>query len=191
MSHKIILVALSLYILGLVTSCNTKTSDVANANFTSSPSAPKKITIKIKAAIVYKMGGPQPVARVTFHLLDDSLEQIVIGPKALAVGNDAPAEKREEFLALNKRLAASLYGYALAKGGGDAHEMLQKIDAHTVKTVTTDFDGTASFEDVPSGRFFIVGATETRGGAAVWNVQVDVSGDQTVILDQNNATIAS
>jgi hypothetical protein len=97
--------------------------------------AASSVTLKIEAGIVYKTGGPQPVARTTFYLLD---------------GNPMPEiEKRPP-----SRFAQGI-----------------------VKNAAEEF------------RF---GATQTRAkyGCAYWLMEIDLTKDQNLILDQNNAAEA-
>jgi hypothetical protein len=128
----------------------------------------------MKAAIVYKMGGAQPIARETFYLLDNDLEKI-LKDAGLQTGDSTSL--------------AFMYGISLMSRNGYMKDFAEKAKAavqpHIVKTVTTDFDGTAKFEGIGAGTYYIVGATQTRGGFAVWNLKVE-AGDS-VVLDQNNA----
>jgi hypothetical protein len=140
-------------------------------------------TVSMKAAVVYKIGGAQPVARVPFYLLKDSLENILrnAGLKAEVFTNDVVRE-----YAFHKANAT--------KGKDFLEKAEAAIMANAVKKVTTDFDGTAKFEDVPPGTYYLMGVTETRGvlGYAIWNYKIEVGDkDDTVILDQNNAHYSS
>jgi hypothetical protein len=139
----------------------------------------------MKAALVYKMGGAQPVARVPFYLLRDSLENILrnAGLQAETFKTDNDVVREYAF----HRTHATTGEDFLAKAEA-------AIAANTAKQVTTDFDGAAKFEDVPPGTYYLMGATQTRGvlGYAIWNYKVEVGGeDEAIILDQNNAHYAN
>jgi len=142
-------------------------------------SCSNKGVLSIEAGVVYKMGGMQPVARVTFHLLDDDLENIL--QKAGYTGDKG---------------SDVVTRYAIASQFPDQNQPFYGqakivIQSHIVQSVTTDFSGKAQFEGVPSGRYYIMGVTETRGGFAFWNLRVDVKpGKNSVVLDQNNAVMA-
>jgi hypothetical protein len=138
---------------------------------------------------IIAMVGPRPVAGETFHLLDDDLSW-VLNPKMRAIADEQPAERRAEFLALTKKEDALFYLYDLAVGGVEMREIQRKINAHTVKEVTTDSDGTAIFDNVTVGKFFVFGAVKTGDNLAVWDVPVNHSGSETVTLDRNNAVMA-
>jgi hypothetical protein len=65
------------------------------------------------------------------------------------------------------------------------------IQANVIATTMTDFSGVGQFPPVPAGIYYVMGYTETRGGFALWNVSVGVmTGQSSVVLDQNNAAIA-
>ena len=127
-------------------------------------------TITIKAAIVYKMGGPHPVARTTFYL------------------------SREDLLSTTKKDIGLLglqanYDSQVGQVGNDGRHALnlgREVEAAAIGAMTTDFEGNAKFAPVPSGVYYIIGVTETRSGVAIWNVRVDLTDSTTVILDQNN-----
>jgi hypothetical protein len=135
-------------------------------------------TVTIRAAIVYKMGGAEPLARVPFHLLNEDLETVLRNAGINPITYDGSVTPITE------------YGMTMRYRRVEpekAARMESAIQPHIVKTAVTDFEGTAQFDDVPSGTYYIVGVAETRGGYAVWNLKVEVSGSKTVILDQNNA----
>ena len=138
-------------------------------------------TVSLQAAIVYKQGGPQPVARVKFALLDQSLQSIL---------------QQANF---SYRRAANLsiidqYAFAVRYGSDNQpafEAVTTAIAEHTKATVTTDFNGNAEFDPVPFGTYYVVAVTETRGGFAVWDFKVDVhAGKNQVTLDQHNAATA-
>jgi hypothetical protein len=138
-------------------------------------------TVSLQAGIVYKQGGPQPVARVKFALLDQSLQSI------LQQANFS--YRRASNLSLIDQ-----YAFAVRYGSDNqsAFEAVTKaIAEHTKATVTTDFNGNAEFDPVLVGIYYVVAVTETRGGFAVWDFKVDVhTGKNQVTLDQNNAATA-
>ncbi len=70
--------------------------------------------------------------------------------------------------------------------------MKKELQRNTVKTLITDFEGAGKFEDVPMGKYYIFGITETRGSSAGWDMPIDTNNvTDTIILDQNNAENAS
>lgn len=130
-------------------------------------SLPKSKTISIKAAIVYK-SGVQPVSRTKFYLLKEELKSI-----------------RSAYI---KPLSAKTLTEA---GASNVKEGIQenKIKDSVVATTSTDFEGNAKFENIPSGTYYIAGYAPLRNenGYAVWSVKVEAENVKDVILlDQNN-----
>lgn len=162
-------------------------ADVAILRFDEKASAentqpsPNATKLSFEAAIVYRMGGAQPVARTNFVLLDKSLDDIL----------------RESGITVDRGLTyASAYGFAVRfPDTKDAKKYLptiqQLISQHTVSSTTSDFSGKGQFIDIKPGSYWILAVSQTRGGFAVWNLPVTVKeGENTVTLDQNNAATA-
>lgn len=125
-----------------------------------------KKNLNIKAAIVYNFGGAQPVARVPFFLLDTDVKTIA---NEAGIPTNIPFEMS---LALEPNMVAA-------------------TKKHIVSTATTDFQGNATFENVPSGKYTIHSIAQTRGGFAMWYLPVDLdSNNQIILLDQSNAISA-
>lgn len=152
--------------------------DGANSNVASTSSL---YSVNMKAALIYKYGGAQPAARVTFYLLDDSLQTILLS------GSTKDLFKNRDW--------SWGYGHDMITEGfeGNRQVLNSVIKPHVVQTATTDFDGSAKFVGLRAGTYYLAGVAETRGGYAVWNVPVHVGGTQPtvdVILDQQNAAYA-
>lgn len=161
---------------------------------TTSPPAAKTGTLSFQAGIVYRQGGPQPVARVEFHLLDDDLEKILEG-----AGLTGSYIKQNLGL-VSKYAMARIYRETFvlltAETEPENKDFLTKaqlaLQPHIKATVTTDFSGNAQFQPVPAGTYYVLGITETRGGFAIWNLKVEIkSGQNQITLDQNNAARAN
>ncbi len=157
MRNKFFLITFALSLLISMMACNTNK------------------TITMKAALIYKVGAAQPVARKKFYLLKEDVstkEKIFFTTKgsAKAINDATPA------------------GSSLPPLSDGINE--SNIKDYIVTTTETDFDGNAKFQNVPSGTFYIVGYTATREefGYIVWNVKIDTTkSTETVFLDQNNA----
>lgn len=142
--------------------------------------------ISIEAALVYTSGDVKPIARTAFHLLDQSLAQI-LRDAGLSV-NRTWVQPRNDDAALANTYALSVFL---------EHEpFLSKanaaIKAHILQSVTTDFAGKATFAAVKPGTYFIMCVSRTaarRGlGHIVWDLKVDANpGTFNTVLDQNNA----
>lgn len=139
-------------------------------------------TLAVEAAILYKMGGPQPIARVEFSLLDKSLDQIL--SEAGGVPDD------------NKGMV-SMYGFSLKYSSMEPRFQrflqigLPAVKSHTVAIATTDFSGKTEFTNIKPGTYWITAYTSTRGGFAIWNLKVNVPpGPSKVFVDSENADLA-
>lgn len=129
----------------------------------------------IEAGIVYNVGGPQPVARATFRLLNADLAEIL---------RDAGW----------KGDTLNTYGFVLLNGGGKDEEWrraIMSIETHTVASAMSDFRGRCRFKPVPAGTYYVTAFTETRGGFVLWNMKVMIhAGANRLMLDQSNAALA-
>jgi hypothetical protein len=132
-----------------------------------------KPTVKIKAAIVYKMGGAQPVARTTFYLTNDDL---------ISLAQQAGLKGDIDFLGIQTQYDSQV--------GGRATHIEDIVRPGAISTLTTDFDGNGSFENISAGKYSLIGVTQTRGGIAIWNMPVTTS-EQTILVDQGNAAYVS
>jgi hypothetical protein len=155
-------------------------------------------SLVIDAQIIYNMGGPQPVARQTFYLLDaDVLSLTVDDPKIKAKLDSAKDE--------NEKLSLAMAGVLLAalKNAVDNKEMAEKSgktllaavelskpywQPHLVASTQTDFMGHGVFENLRPGTYWLLGITETRAAFTFWNLRLSLgAGENKVMLDQNNA----
>lgn len=157
-------------------------------------------SLEVEAQIIYNMGGPQPVARQSFYLLDtDPLLLNMDDPKYKArQGSLTDAQKQEQVGAVAMigilRLRATNPQYADISDAS----LLKVVELsksfwqpHLIQSAQTDFKGIASFENIKPGTYWIMGITQTRAGSAFWNLKVDVGvGHNKVLLDQNNAVFS-
>jgi len=137
------------------------------------PPKPVSHNIQIKVAIIYTVGGPQPVAREDFYLLDKDAAEIwkEAGMEQRAVGLCL------RFLPIVKPL-----------GRVDSLKCHEALKAHMKATVTTDFNGEATFLNVLEGTYYIYGMGTLRTDkVAVWNHKASTNDKGPVFLDNNNA----
>lgn len=156
-----------------------------------SSAACSRASLNLEAQIVYSMGGPQPVARQTFYLLDADLKEI---PRLKS--KDVKAEDKTAIQSM-AALIALLY---VAESGKDLQKKTAAEafynskpfwESNIVQIAETDFKGEAAFENLQPGDYWVVGIVETRSGLAFWNYKVTVKpGENKVLLDQNNALYA-
>jgi hypothetical protein len=152
------------FALGLILICSACSS---TSNDAAAPT--KELSIKIKAAIVYKMGGPQPVARTTFYLTKESL---------VSLARKAGKDERIGVIGAMVNWESQIYG--------NSKTFDNFVKPAAITSVTTDFEGNATFKNVADGTYYLIGVTQTRSGVAIWNMPVTPS-DETILVDQNNA----
>ncbi|HEX8491969.1 MAG TPA: hypothetical protein VF658_03950 [Pyrinomonadaceae bacterium] len=157
-----------------------------------------RASLVIEAQIIYNMGGPQPVARQSFYLLDtDPLSLTADDPKFKAKVDAAKNEDEK----MNIQLSGVML--ALLKNSIEKRDMAEKSgktllgtlelskpfwEAHLVQSAQTDFKGHAVFENLKPGTYWLMGMTETRAAFAFWNEKISVGiGENKITLDQNNA----
>jgi hypothetical protein len=129
--------------------------------------------IPIKAAIIYTLGGAQGVAREDFYLLKKDAVQIW---------------KKTGVLKDEKDFGISFSVDRINVMSKEPSKFEEALKPYIVQTVTTDFEGNATFENVPEGEYFIYAVTETRGGRSVWNYKVSTTPEnKLVFLDNKNA----
>jgi hypothetical protein len=155
-----------------------------------------KSTLMMEAKIIYNMGGAQSVARQKFYLLNAD-PFAPNGAKFQEKYDAAKTNEEKVVLTLASTLLFSLQKFASDKQikAGEEKVLLGIVDKtkiiwgdYLVKEVITDFDGKASFDDVPPGKYWIFSQSETRAAFALWNLPIELkSGENKILLDQNNA----
>jgi len=128
------------------------------------------VTLKVEAGLVYTTG-PVPVARVPFTLLDtDPTPELVALPRT-------PAGYWGGIAQLSFSCLPNDYPAAPA--------IVRKYVRYTL---TTGFDGKAELSDIKPGKYWLVGvAVKAPAGCVLWLMEVDLTKNQSLILDQNNA----
>jgi uncharacterized lipoprotein YehR (DUF1307 family) len=183
------LLTIALVLCVSISGCQPKPSPNSNT------SAPSKIqsTLSIEAGLVYKSGDVKPVARNEFYLLDDDAEKII---KEAGVEKKGRLKKWKEISWLDSYAAAKLCVNRLTrcpalKDAWDlVNDVTEALKPHIVKSLTTGFDGKASFEPVTSGTYYVMGIYLRDEGFVSWNVKVELnSASQQLILDQNNSSM--
>lgn len=139
---------------------------------------PKEFNVPIKAAIIYNLGGAQAVAREDFSLLNKD---------AVEIWKEKGLVKDEKDLWIQ----IAMDRLATMENKNRPYAYVEALKSNVIKTVTTDFEGNATFENIPPGDYYIFAITETRGGQAVWNYKITVNPEiKTVLLDNKNAYYA-
>jgi hypothetical protein len=162
------------------------------------PSVPKSkratAILSIEAELAL-MGGPQPVARTTFHLLDISAEKIAVDAGYVSDGRGNVLEEYGQDICPSAWLPADASQESMLPSALNAlkerlNKMQDLIKAHTVMTAITGFDGKGNWESVPPGEYHIFGSAELLNCFVIWNLKITMtSGTKKVVLDQNNVTV--
>lgn len=125
------------------------------------------VTLKIEAGLIYKSGDVKPVARKTFILL--------------------AADTMTELMKLPPATQHNFSGVEQLKGTCETDypgvdDILRK---YTRYTFTTDFDGKAELAIAP-GKYWLFGQTLTYERCVTWFLEIELTKDRTIILDQHN-----
>jgi hypothetical protein len=146
--------------------------------------------LSFETGLVFKSGDVKPVARATFHLLDDSLGNILRTAGLSAPRNYGGGSGNTDEDLVNAY--ASSIKYSILDGYKEfGPAAATAVRPHIIQTITTGFDGKATFEAVAAGTYYLMGMSETPKGYVIWNLKVDLkAGKNTVTLDQNNAVTA-
>jgi hypothetical protein len=154
----------------------------------------RSASLNLEAQIVYTMGGPQPVARQEFYLLD-------VDPFSVKQEKQNTSTQGETIYVLsviNWNMFAEQVRLAQERDIPLDKKLIPMVAnakvflaPHIVQTAQTDFQGRAVFENLSPGDYWLMGIAETRSSAAFWNYKVTIeSGENKVLLDQNNALYA-
>ncbi len=157
---------------------NAVTSPTPEPTITPSPT-PAGALVRIEAAIIYKMGGAQPVAREKIYLLDKDLEAIL---------NDAGLEATGDLSIISNLGFAVQYP---SQRPGFYNTAMKSIRKHIRYSTMTDFQGKTRFANVAPGSYFLFAISNTRGGFAIWNLTTKIGTEnKTIFLDNNNAEVS-
>jgi hypothetical protein len=157
-------------------------------------------SLEIDARIIYNMGGPQPVARQTFYLLDvDPFTLRADDPKFKAKVDALTDKDQQMNLQLSGVMLMNLKLLSEKQNELKDESSLKKLlgtlefskpfwEDHIIQTVQTDFNGHALIENLTPGDYWLLAQTETRAAFTFWDLKVKVErGANKILLDQNNA----
>src|SRR5829696_2535450 len=139
--------------------------------FSCSLVGPSTASLQVEAQIIYKIGGPQPVARETLLLLDTDIDKLPETQEAL---KDAQGE-----LLIHKLKRINFF----------LNDGRNLLESHKVQSGQTDFKGQVTFENIKPGEYWVFGIAETRSEMKpmVWNVRTTVkAGENKLALSNDN-----
>jgi hypothetical protein len=136
------------------------------------------------ASLAIQVGGPQPVARTVFLILDDDPITIV---------TNAGIQGKKPGLAPRMGILESFLYKEMGNRWNDGERALAVLKKHVIAGGTTDFNGTLLLTGLPANkRIYLFGIAQTRGRWAVWDLWYEIpagQGQVSGVLDQNNAAI--
>ena len=146
--------------------------------------------LTIRATVSLKPGYPQPVARTTFYLVDDSLASILKSAGVMIKGRDG-----KDKLAQTEDDYAIWFGFGannlrMLPIGDFYSKAMATLKPHILQTVISDFDGKARFAPVKVGAYYLLGVARTPKGFAVWQLKATLdAASVSLILDERNAVV--
>jgi uncharacterized protein (DUF2249 family) len=143
--------------------------------------SPLKGTMNVEAAIVYRTGGAQPIARTKFYLIKKDFSAWKQYKEKYGKKGSTDEMLMLDFLVSERSTQA-----------GKEFPFLKELEQNTITTVTTDFQGKAVIKDLQPDTYRLFSFTQLRSGYALWDVEVKIaSGENSILIDQNNATVLS
>ncbi|MCY7348305.1 MAG: hypothetical protein LH614_19090 [Pyrinomonadaceae bacterium] len=147
--------------------------------------------INIEAALVYRSGDVVPVSRTKFYLLSESAAKLLDTPELRELLLSDAIKTSTALVDGAKNPTPAMLFSALAYETlypTFVPAALQAIAKAKKFETTSDFQGKASFQDIPKETYYLFVISQTRKGMAVWDLEVKVDKDQAaIVLDQNNA----
>ena len=155
-------------------------------------------SLSIEAKIIYNMGGPQPVARTHFYLLDSDPFGVRADEPGFQRRMSAAKSEEERTNLLLESAIFLLFKEAINSKkitDANAKQFLGSVDSgrslwesHLVKEMVTDFEGRAKCEGLKAGNYWLLGMTETRAAFALWNIPIQINaGENNLLVSQGNA----
>ena len=142
-------------------------------------------TLSFETGLVMKSGDVKPVARGTFYLLDNNLENILRSSGFQASGG-SPILATFALKYVSRQLE-------LLRGSSSTvfDRAMESVKPHIVANTTTDFSGKGQFSSVAPGTYYLMHVSEIGRNVVLWNLKVDLKpGQNSVTLDQNNTAEA-
>jgi hypothetical protein len=138
------------------------------------PAAPR-YTLSFDTGVVLKSGDVKFVAREDFYLLKRDLTDIL---------RDANWDKGgvDEF-GINYKLEKTSPSRCKTDPPARA---VQSISKSAVASTTTDFNGKGRLT-APAGTYYLFGVGMVGDNIVTWNAKINLSGDQSIVLDNRNS----
>lgn len=157
-------------------------------------------TLRVRVAVRYAMGGPQPIAHTRFFLLEENPDKVIADLLGI---EDAPIETEGEgrggsnpFAPIQPRGVAKVgrvtpmdaYVAVCAARSYPCIEARDTLLRASIQSGETDLDGMAVFEGIEPGVYYVYGRGGLRGGGWMyWSQRVEVPRGRALELSDANA----
>lgn len=183
MKFIIPVIALALMVGIAATGQKRRPTPRAKPSATPVPTPTPLSTLSIEAGLVYNNGDVKPVARTTFHLLDEDL-RIILKPFDERPGSLSSRMDSLKATSGDDSIEESYREKARVKYSG----IKSAIQSHIIATAVTDFSGKAKFESLTPGTRFVYGEFRIGASRITWNAKAELKAgaDTALTLDNNN-----
>ncbi len=173
----------------------------------------KTSLLPIEVALIFNSGDVKPAARTNFILLDEDLNVILNpfprmlssnwgqGPPITAYMFDSELSRMEMYAGgveddIRRGNPYHMSRERAAEVIAEVREIRKAVAAHIIASVTTDFNGKATFEGVPVGEAFLFGTFKAGNNEMSWhmpvalkpgtNPKLTLSNDNSIVPTQND-----
>jgi len=127
------------------------------------------VTLRIEAGLVYQNGKALPAARTPFALLDS---------------DPTPELMRLPRITEYKFNGLQQLAQTCKTDNPEAQAIVRKLSRYTF---TAGFDGKAELGSIQPGKYWLFGLATSTERCVMWLMEIDLTKDQSLTLDQNNA----
>lgn len=143
----------------------------------------------VQAGVVFQSGEVIPISRTAFYLFEeDAIKTLFTKDTKVAAIADATSNGNKFILLGLKDDHLPTYLSLLGRQNFPKFQasVASIISDKAKYKVITDFKGNASFDDLKSGNYYLFGFSNVRNNLLMWNVEIKIPEQKTIILDQNN-----
>ena len=144
----------------------------------------------LEAAVVYRSGDVVPVTRTEFYLMDEDVISLCRKAGVNPTSSTQRTYSNDYSKAIYTDIGFMMRYLQLPDYQKFGASFVNAIKPHIKYTVTTDFNGKATFNNIPKGKYFLFGMGSTRQSGVVWNLNIEFTENSQIILDAKNAAFA-
>lgn len=160
---------------------------VAYSQQRSTPPSKPTYTLSFESGIVMKSGDVKTIAREDFYLLDSSLADI----RELEWATDkSGVQVKDGPSIVGAGLMLKMGSMACPTKDATLAPLCPGLDAfrkHVIASTVSDFSGKGKLTVAP-GVYYLFSYVSIGGNQIVWNVRVNLAADQSIVLDNRNAS---